>query len=205
MNIPTGAMYNSCQEGFYTEGILQAYNQNDFGYCSTSREACERDEDIVADGRLHCSCAENQARPGVFTLACEDDCQYCSDDFRICGQESYYQTYVSAVLEKKTKTFQFTDGRSEEVTYEESDCIFSGCGSCSIQVDGVKCNQCSIQVCPDGERRPSVNCDNVEPGARANFCLENPHVSSLLDFLSPDFSDECVGPGEMACAEAMTD
>ena len=103
------------------------------------------------------------------------------------------------------KTFQFTAGRGEEVVYEESDCTSSGCRSCSMHIDGEECTDCSMQICSNGNMAPRVDCENIEPGARADICSERlPFGSSLVEFLSPSYADDCQGPAHLACADAIT-
>ena len=77
-HIQYGANNNSCNT-FHTEGILQIFSSNEFGYCSTSSEACEHDVDNTisttttttmnsSEGLFDCKCIETNEVTGKYDL-----------------------------------------------------------------------------------------------------------------------------------------
>jgi hypothetical protein len=200
-NIPHGASFSSCSEGFRTEGIFEAYNEDEFGYCFTSFDACERDTESI-DPKYDCFCDEDVLKEEGYTLRCVDKCEYCNVKTGVCGKENYEQIYEHAMFAGTKKTVVYTAGRGGEVIYEASNCDVSGCKDCRFEVDGVQCNQCTLQTCSNGESAPLLDCENIESGATIDFCQEETIEHSVFEYFSSGFTDQCTSKGELACLEA---
>ncbi len=196
-NIESGTTYNSCKEGFSTSGILEAYNEEEFGTCFGSPEICQMDSERV-DDRYECYCDTNS------TLQCMDKCEYCDDQFTVCGQESLEHMIQSAVLSGTRRTINYTAGRSETLIYEESNCSGSTCANCTMKVNGVECNTCSIQACTDGKRAPQINCGNIDASISEtiDFCVPTSLSGHVLQYMETGFTETCTTKSQLACREA---
>lgn len=204
-NVEIGAAYDSCSEAFTTDGIFQAYNDNEFEYCYGNLDLCELGL-AAMDPRFECSCNADPSNPDKSLLKCQDACEYCNEFMGVCGQEGSQQTYQSAMLTGTKRTVQYTSGRSEYIEYEELNCdATTGCKDCTFKVDGVNCESCTIQTCSDGTTAPTVQCKNIDDSLDNSVDLCAPASSlsgSILEFFEMGFTDSCVPKKELACREA---
>lgn len=204
-NVEDGAIYNSCTESFSTTGIFEAFNDNEFEKCYSNLEVCHLGRSFL-DSRFECFCDNDANTIDISSMTCEDSCEYCNNNLEICAKENYEQTYTNTRFSASKRTVQYSHGRSELVTLEESNCESAkGCQDCSMNVDGVLCESCSMKTCSNGTKAAIVGCSNIDSSLSSvvDFCDAGPALSdTVLEFFSVNFTKSCIMKQKMACRDA---
>jgi hypothetical protein len=113
-----------------------------------------------------CECLEEG-----FGLSCLDTvCLVCSPDSEWIGcleNFDYGVDFTEDGVPRYWKcNMRYVSGRDEEISYV----IDSYEKECSMAIDGVQCNSCSLYLCSDGYQSIRMDCSNIEEGAVFDDC-----------------------------------
>jgi hypothetical protein len=157
-------------------------------------ETCTRDPMRVCEtlalaeenSKTTCSCRE-YGNSSV-ALTCEViKCQFCNDDGTSCAIRTYGTTIDHEGEETgQLEGFTYTTGINERVLIEEAND-----GSCSVSVDGEKCNSCQI-ACDTLEEETDlhgyqIDCENIRDGASFNTCNSVSQTGTFQVFNDAEF------------------
>ena len=97
-------------------------------------------------------------------LSCRDtECISCNRNMSVCSinERLEIEYHDDSTLWSKWKaTLQYVVGRDETITFEYYQYL-NYTWSCNVELNGIQCNSCNDDVCADGHRGFSVDCENV--------------------------------------------
>ena len=188
-NIEDGVIFDGCDTIHIDTGVFEAASANEFGTCIFPRspeDVCH-DQAVVEESQkdgVVCECKVN-ALGAVDMMCVEEGCLYCSADRMVCGHDTFGTRFNRLGRPMHTfNGFKFISGREGFLTFQmETDPGMTR--DCVVSYHGLKCSQCSIAQCDNGNAGLAVDCTNLEDGALLDQCNFERGDGSFLDCFSP--------------------
>ena len=113
-----------------------------------------------------CGCNDDEGNNNKnVSLSCVDNCQICNQNKTVCAVNNGYEYKLDESGETYyfSSTHQYIKGRNDTIVfeYEESTIEESYDWSCSVTVNGQKCNSCNHITCRGGYGAYEVSCENL--------------------------------------------